>query len=592
MAYCHERGKKLYVTLNNLQTAEELEEIDDYLRFLSEIRPDAVILQDLGLLRRIRELGLKLDIHVSTMLNTHNAPTLALLARHGVTRVVLSKDIALKDVHRLRTETAATGIELEYFVHGDTCIAHHGSCAQSGVVLGASSNKGRCYKSCRWDYELVDGATGKRVASFNDGPYVLAHNDLCLLSHIPEVVRAGIATLKIEGRMRPAEYVAPIVAVYRRAVDRYAEDPSGYLFNIEDLRSTVEDRVRDLTTGSAFHQVRLESVGSSGEREPKIFSKPVKEKRLDFDDILTGSFERCFTVETILRNPSSPRFSVHVGDMASALAAMTAGADAIFIGGTVSLARAIPWSLEQIKRCIAEGRRRGVKVFVATPSYLLWRELEECREMVRALADSPPDGWLLPDMGAISLMREEGRGALIGDFSLNVMNRSAAEFLAGEGLELVALSPELSFRQATEAAHGSSVKTEVLVHGAVAGMRLDHCLIAALAGNRTSDDVCPAPCRGRGYGLRDGAGEVHSIEPDQYCRNTLLIGADLCVLPFVRSFAAAGFASLRYEAQYDPPEHVGKVVDLYRRAIDDPSFALDRDGWESLCASAPRPLNL
>lgn len=589
--FCRDRNVRLYVTLNNLQTADEIDAGDEYLSFLASIKPSALIVQDLGLLAKIGRMGLDTELHVSTMMNIHNPQTLRLLRAHGVKRVVLSKDLSLKDVRRLVDET---GFELEYFVHGDTCIAQHGSCTQSGIVFGAGSGRGRCYKMCRWDYELVDGKDGRPLATLSDGSYLLAHKDLCLLTHIPDVVAAGVSALKIEGRMRPAEHVARIVRLYRRAVNAYRDDPSGYLFDGDDASAIVRESVRDLTTGAAFHKVGLESVGATGEREPKIFSRPVMEKRLDYRDIVNDRHARAFPHDDGNIVPhATPKLTVRVRDAGSAIAAMEAGADVIYIGGDVSVSRGTPWSVRDIVDCIDEGRRRKRRVLVSSPSYMMWRETEEWRALVVRLMRHPPDGWLIADFAALEAVRGFAENPFIaGDLTFNIANHESVEFMRGEGFRMAALSPELSFLQAREIARRAETPVEVLAHGPVTAMKLDHCLIASLLLNKSPDDVCPAPCRTATFALRDGAGEVHAIEPDQYCRNHLLLATDVCAFPYIGAFLSAGFGALRIDARCEDAERIRTIVDLYRRGIDDPSIAADENGWKILTSASAHPLGL
>lgn len=158
VAFAHAHGAKLYVTVNNLLSDAELPELRDYLGFLQEIGPDALIVQDLAVLQLARETGFRVPLHASVMMNVHNEHAVRKLQSYGVSRVVLSREMTLAQLALLKERT---GVEMEYFMHGDMCIAESGQCYHSGVLFGQSSNRGRCLKPCRWPYALVDEATGE-----------------------------------------------------------------------------------------------------------------------------------------------------------------------------------------------------------------------------------------------------------------------------------------------------------------------------------------------------------------------------------------------------------------------------------------------
>ena len=270
--YAHARDVKIYVTLNNLISAEEIAPLEKYLAYLNEIQPDAILVQDLAVINLVRKLGIKIPMHASVMMNTHNFRTIEVLKKFGITRVVVGRELTLTEVALLKERT---GIEVEYFMHGDMCFAESGQCIHSGVVFGQSGNRGRCMKPCRWIYKLIDEATGETL---NDWSYKLALNDMCMFRNIPDLIQAGVVSFKIEGRMRPPEFVRRLVTTYRREIDSYLADPTGYAVNQERWESLYQNRVRDFTTTFAFGQPTIKDIGTTGEREPRIFSRARSEQ--------------------------------------------------------------------------------------------------------------------------------------------------------------------------------------------------------------------------------------------------------------------------------------------------------------------------
>ncbi len=191
--YLHERGKNLYITLNNLYFDYELAELTDYLYYLQSIGVDALIIQDMGLLDIYNNLGLSVPLHASVQMGIGSLEAVQKLEELGFKRVILSKNLSLDEIAYIHKHS---NLGIEYFAHGDLCISHTGQCYFSSLLVGECGNRGRCIKPCRWRYRLSDddGET--------DFQYHLAHKDLMLYPHVADMVRAGISSFKIEGRMR------------------------------------------------------------------------------------------------------------------------------------------------------------------------------------------------------------------------------------------------------------------------------------------------------------------------------------------------------------------------------------------------------
>lgn len=215
--YCHIRGVKLYVTVNTLIREEELEELAQYLQFLHRIGVDALIIQDLAVVRLARELT-TIPLHGSTQMTIHNRHDLQVLEELGLSRVVLARELSLEEV---RTLGSVSSLELEIFLHGALCVAYSGQCLFSSLLGGRSGNRGECAQPCRLRYRLV--APGQNLSG-----YLLSMRDLCLLDLLGDIVTSKVAALKIEGRMKAPEYVATVTRVYRAALDRALTDPVGF----------------------------------------------------------------------------------------------------------------------------------------------------------------------------------------------------------------------------------------------------------------------------------------------------------------------------------------------------------------------------
>ena len=551
--FAHARGVKIYITLNNLISTEELAPLEKYLRYLDEIQPDSILVQDLAVINLVRKLGIKIPMHASVMMNTHNFHAVELLKKFGITRVVVGRELTLTEVSLLKERT---GIEVEYFMHGDMCFAESGQCIHSGVVFGQSGNRGRCMKPCRWNYKLIDEATGDTL---NDWSYKLALNDMCMFRNIPDLIQAGVVSFKIEGRMRPPEFVRRLVTTYRQEIDAYLADPTGYSINEARWDNLFNNRVRDFTTTFAFGTPTIKDIGISGKREPRIFSRAVVEPTFDDDAV-----KSIFAEERAIKAKSS-KLSARVSTLASAKAAIDSGADVIYVGGEV-FKPLKPWTLDEIKKAAAIAHEAGKKIILATPRTSKDKDLAEL-QIVEGV-----DGVLVGNLGALSLIKTLTDAPIYADVSFSVFNPLAAEFLQSLGAMQATASLELSFAQVRSLVEDSPLPIEVIVHGAIESMICDHDFAKLYLPDY--DEFAMPDKLNHHYALADEAGEVHSLRVDQFKRWHIFFGKELCLLPYVEKFFGA--SSLRIEAQNYSPEVTAQVVQLYRRAINGESYSVDK----------------
>ncbi len=236
--YAHVRGARAYVTVNTLIKDSEIEEACDYLQFLCNAGADAVIVQDLGILRLLREQLPEFPVHASTQMTIHNVEGVKFLQEMGVKRVVLARELSLDEIRRIKS---LPGIEVETFIHGALCFSYSGQCLLSSMIGGRSGNRGHCAQPCRKKYRM-NGIEG----------YLLSPKDLNMSEHIGAFVDAGIDSFKIEGRMKRHEYVAGVVRVYRKLIDRYFETPADFRVTEKEKHTLLQLFNRGFTTGYFF----------------------------------------------------------------------------------------------------------------------------------------------------------------------------------------------------------------------------------------------------------------------------------------------------------------------------------------------------
>ncbi|WP_337373716.1 peptidase U32 family protein [Mitsuokella jalaludinii] len=550
--YAHEHGVRLYITLNNLISNEEIPALREYLAYLNEIRPDALLVQDFAVLELVHEMGITIPLHTSVMMNTHNEHAIEKLKEYGITRIVVGREMTLSELSLFRERT---GIEVEYFMHGDMCISESGQCIHSGVLFGQSGNRGRCLKPCRWAYKLIDEKTGEVLDKDGPGAYKLALKDMCMYRAIPQLIQAGVFSFKIEGRMRPAGFIRRIVSTYRKAIDAYIADPNGYTTDEEGWKTLYDNRARDFTTTFAFGQPGKKDIGFTGEREPRFFSHAVKEAGFQ-DEVLRQ--ERDIEKE----NAAHRVLSVRCNTVESAKAAIRSGADTVYVGGE-AFRPLRPWKLGDYEEILAYAKGKA-RVVVTTPRTTMRRECGELEQFFTALREIRPDGLMVSNLGSLKLAQSITDLPVQADLSFNLFNQLAAKFLKENGLSMAATSYELSFEQLREIVETAELPLETVVHGSYESMICDHDFPAMSLPE--FNELDNPEVLDRHYALLDTAGEKHAIRIDQYGRNHLYFAKDLCLYPYLAKFNE--LASYRIEAQDYTPELTGRVTKLYREALD------------------------
>ena len=241
--FAHLRNVHVHVTVNTIVDDAELPQLASYIRFLYEVGADAVLVQDLGVAKLVQQVAPGLPMHASTQMTVHNLAGVLELQRLGFSRVVLSRELSLKDIRYI---CANSQVEIETFVHGALCVCYSGQCLMSSMIGGRSGNRGRCAQPCRLPYTLVD-ENGQDVLGDTAGQYLLSPRDMNTIEILPELIAAGVSSLKIEGRMKRPEYVAVVVDTYRRAIDSYLMG-GGYQVPEADKHALAQIFNRDFTT--------------------------------------------------------------------------------------------------------------------------------------------------------------------------------------------------------------------------------------------------------------------------------------------------------------------------------------------------------
>ena len=250
--FVHNAGKKIYVTINILAHDSDFDGLEDYVKELDSMGVDAVIVADLGIMRVIKRVAPNLDIHVSTQANITNSEIACFYAEMGAKRIILARELSLDEIKKIR-EALPSEVELECFGHGAMCISYSGRCLLSTFMTGRDANRGACVQACRWNYTIRETNKTEEYPIEEDsrGTYILNSHDMCMINHLDKLRDAGIASIKVEGRMKSEYYVANIINAYRNALDYM------YTHDSYELPESIEKEVyksshRTYSTGFFF----------------------------------------------------------------------------------------------------------------------------------------------------------------------------------------------------------------------------------------------------------------------------------------------------------------------------------------------------
>ncbi len=259
VAMAHNNDVKAYVTLNSLMRDHDFKELELSIKAIAEARVDAVIISDPGILQMIKELAPDVDIHISTQSSVLNSKTATFWYEHGASRIILARELSLEDIKNIK-KAIPEDLELEAFIHGAMCMSYSGRCILSDYFNKRSANRGACTQPCRWKYNTKgillteEGHPDKPLILNQDqhGSYLLSSSDLCMIEYIPQLIDAGVTSLKIEGRTKSAFYASVVIKTYREALDAYLTDPQNYKVDPAWLTTLEQTVHRHFDTGFFF----------------------------------------------------------------------------------------------------------------------------------------------------------------------------------------------------------------------------------------------------------------------------------------------------------------------------------------------------
>ncbi|WP_028973805.1 peptidase U32 family protein [Spirochaeta cellobiosiphila] len=519
----NDHNKKIYITLNSLIDPEEVNEALDYLDYLDTIKPHGLIIQDLGLLQLIQERQITIPLHSSVMMNVHNLTMVDFLSRRGISKVVLSREMTLDEVRYIHCNS---DVELEYFTHGDMCVAHGAQCLYSSFVFGMSSNRGRCLKPCRWPYQ-IKGVT-------EAPPYPLAVKDMNMYQHLGDMILAGVTSFKIEGRMREKDFIVSLVNKYGDALDQFLEDP---LYRRVD--NLDEFKKRDFSTGYAYGKPGISNINTLGEGSGKfystgkMFSTPTAEKEIDLN---VDNFA-AYSIFNIKRQDY--HLNVKVNSIDQAVVASKAGADRVIL----TLEPLAPAQLPSINDIENLANRIGDKtdLYLALPR--MTKDKDDLLFKNYFAKNISVKGIYINHVGCLEYLDNQ-QYDLAGDTGLNTYNHLSLKYLKSCGVSLANLSIEMPFSSFHTLAkiniyNPDYATPEIMIHGRPTMMYMEHDISSTEA-----DDI----------ELVTEAESLH-VKKDIWNRYHMLSAKDYTLLPRISELLQSGYREFRLELQdYDISE--------------------------------------
>ena len=305
--YVHERGKKIYLTLNTMPHGYEYPDLRAFLEYIKDAEIDACIVADMGVMYLIKEIMPDMEIHVSTQASIVSPAAANAYAKLGAKRLVLARELTLDEIKEIKA-SLPSDIELEAFIHGSMCVSYSGRCMLSHSLTGRDANRGACAQPCRWEYNITEIKRPDQpypIEENEHGTFIMSSKDMCTISIIPKLIEAGIDSFKIEGRMKSAYYAAVVTNAYRMAIDSYLRSPADYQFDERLMRELESVSHREYCTGFYLDDPLKEPQMSTINgyiREKSYFATAISDNELPLSNGLVSENENGKLYPFIQRN--------------------------------------------------------------------------------------------------------------------------------------------------------------------------------------------------------------------------------------------------------------------------------------------------
>ena len=546
--YCHVRGVQVHLTLNTLVSDREMTEAAELIRYAAQNNIDAFIVQDLGVVQLCRQIAPGVPIHGSTQMTVHSLPGVLLCAAMGIKRVVLSRELSREEIRYI---CANSPIEIEVFVHGALCMCYSGQCYMSAMIGGRSGNRGRCAQPCRQSYGYTHWQE----------KYPLSLKDNCLIPYLRELQEMGVVSLKLEGRMKRAEYVATVTAVYRKALDEMTVTKP-----MMDALYAAFNR-QGFTDGYYTSRVDTKMFGVRQENDDD--GKWLQAARQSYEagetPLVDIRFQAMVTVDGSCVIATDPEGRTCRSDGPVPEYKGPSGLPGLTIQVT-SREQLTPMLLDlettllyvPIHILLADGElcarlvQRG-RVAAVLPRIVHDGELPRIKKSLEVLRAAGVRDALVGNLGLIAPVREAGM-RVHGDFGLNIFNSASMNVMRSLEMASATVSFEMTLPQIRDMS--KAVNAELIAYGRLPLMVTEHCLIH----NKTNECTCHL----KATRLIDKTGaEFPVIRDGDSCRSVLLNGKKLSWLDRQDDLAKLGLWATRLYFTTENSKEVDRVLNDY-----------------------------
>ena len=668
--YAHFHGVQVLITLNILILNHEMKAVLNFAHDLADVDVDGIIVQDIGLAMAVRELLPKtIEIHASTQMTIMNSPGVRFVEEMGLSQVVLAREVSLKNIKEIHNDSQ---IKLEGFGHGALCSAYSGQCLMSSFMGGRSGNRGQCAQPCRMKYKLIN-SQGKTIAT--EGEHLLSMKDLCTIELLEPMTKSGLAAVKLEGRMKRAEYVAIITDQYHQAINGnkidhkvlarcynrgltdgyYKLKPGAHLLNrlnssIEPLKDTAllnaakatyqklgskrkqpihliaearigkplilhgrDDLANEVTVfssnpcelalkhptsekqlqdqlnrfgnslfevadiqiildpqvmvpASIINQLRRQLIDEMAEKKIAKFNKAKDSEQVFAEKV--NLLEQKLVQDDSQEALPEPTLTIRVSNLAGIKAALAAGIKEIYFGGeSFQGNQGGIWGGNDIALATELCQQQSAKAIYVLPRFFHENQIPQVKQGYAWAQQAGVDGFLVGNPGALMLCREWNCEGIMTDWSWNVTNEYTIAYLESLGVQRICYSTELTMGQIKDL-HCQQAQGELVIHGRLPLMTLEHCLPGTLISPKGCQNCCQ-PCNKDQYFLEDRLKFRFPIATDQDCRDWIFNAKTLSMLPHLAKFPLTKLAHLRIEAINETPEWISQVALAYRECLED-----------------------
>ncbi len=540
----HSIGKKVYITVNSLIEDEQIEAITEYLKQLKSINVDALIVQDYSIIKILKDNNIDIDLHASVMMNIHNDEQVRFLEKNGFTRFVASRILSLDYVKNMDTD-----LEIEYFVSGDMCTVGDALCHYSGVLLNRSSNKGSCFKPCRWNYDI--GYKGELY----ENKYHLAAKDVNLINHIEELCNSNVTSFKIEGRRKQLDELISIINSFGNALDDFLENKPKQDY----AKDILEVYPRDTSTSFAFGNPGLDYINSKNENNPeklRIFSTATSEVTLNTNTI-NAVKEKLKKDKPNVKNEY--KISVKVENIPQALVAIKNNVDILYLA--MESYNSSGFTVAEVNEITS--KKQCTKVVLGLPTYNLNENLDSINNFISSCKNL--DGLQVTNIGQV--YKYANKYQIYTDYTLNTNNTYTMDFFQDMNVNTSTLSIEATEKQGKHMLNHSTCK-ELISYGHLSVMILDIDLYKNIVPNKKS---------GKTYNhnifdenillLIDNKNNQHPIVKDNYGFCHMLTTNKVNLLPIIEDLKANNTNIFRIEGQMESPENLDIVIKEFQKAL-------------------------